>query len=293
MHRNVDYLDKFIGIAQKNLGMKWFAIADGAQHRSLPRALMTPGKNVKCLFDVATDSPLANYSPYFLELPSPSCDSESWRWITRNAALKPCLTVLASKADFHEIFLGLFNFLDTLLPSGDVMVLAFWDPAILGALVGQSDDKTLHVPGPILTPQQCARLCSNLSHWWYWGRFGALHEIEISLRDSELKFLELDQFQVDALVEASLPDQIIYHLERTHPLLICNDSPEFRYENVKGAVLLARTYGLRTMRDLIDFVCLKLNYADQIESDPTIASVLMRVRNKEWSLREAMQNLPS
>ena len=127
------------------------------------------------------------------------------------AKRQPCVTVAASRLPFDVLFEHLKQFAEIRLHDGTEMFFAFWDPAMLGTLIGQNDDASLHVPGPVLDNEQRTMPFGGLAGWWYWDRNGALHSVEIDGEASTVRLTEplmLGQGQVVDLVEASLPGRI-------------------------------------------------------------------------------------
>lgn len=202
------------------------------------------------------------------------------------------MTIIASAVEFSKIFDSLERAMDVLFDDGYCMFLAFWDPAVLGSLIGQSDDSTLHVQGPVLNLQQRRRMESFISGWWYWGRGGVMHSIQIEVGGGGIQKIMLDQSQVDALVEASLPDHVLFHVEKNLPVLLGNDEPLMRYQKIQASLKDARELGLTSMADLVNFVCLDLHYGGRLREEPSAVELLSRVKNKEMSFLEAAQNFP-
>lgn len=174
------------------------------------------------------------------------------------------------------------------------MFFAYWDPAILGTLFGQEDDLTLHVPGPVLSIEQQRYFANVLHGWWYWDRKGELHEIELVPPEGETARapFQLNQAQVDLLVEASVPDHLVYFIELNQAHLFQKMSASERYEFVRTALYSARLLGLHEMRDLVNFVCVMLIYKEQAVEESAVADILDKVRRKEISFDEAMQLFP-
>ena len=103
----------------------------------------------------------------------------------------------------------------------------------------------------------------------------------------------LTQAQEDALVEASVPDQVLYHLEQNRPTLFDQQLPHFkRYRFVREVLKAARKLGLEGMRDLTSFVALCLIYRQRIETDPQILQLLDQVQQKTITLSEALELMP-
>ena len=274
-------MQDFYEAARQHPNWHWYAIADAAQHKALPKALGQSGTLQRCLLDAPPGSPLAAVSPHLVQLPSPEPDPESapWMWLRRNAPGLPCATVVASTLPFEQVFAHFKPLMEVLLPDGQDMVFAFWDPAILGTLVGQADDATLHVPGPVLSAAQRATFLQALTSWWYWDRLGALHCIDLT--DAASAILELDalplqltQPQVDDLVEASVPDHVLHYVDLNQGHLLSDIPPKERYPTVRNLLVAARDIKLDVMSDLVNYVCAALIYKDRFASDKTILDLL-------------------
>lgn len=284
----------FIDAATRNPQWNWYAIADSAQHRDLPGALANGGSLTQCLFDTPPGSPVAANSPHLVQIDAPNEDATTWKWIARNAHSKPCVTVLASQADFDTLYAHLKQFIEVLLPDGDDMFFAFWDPAILGVLMGQSDDPTLYVRGPVLEDLQRATFSQNIAAWWYWDRDGAIRSLQLvdTAKERASLPLQLNQKQVDDLVEASVPDQVLYHIELNQPQLLSDIDRSQQYGLVRSHLQNARDIKLETMNDLVNYVCAALIYQEQFRTDPAITALLAKVKNGDLKLTQALEQMP-
>lgn len=271
----------------------WYAIADAAQNRALPAAIAPDGRS-RCLLGATDGSPLAAQSPHLVALPAPHEQASPWRWIERQAKHAPCATVLASALAFDELFAHLQLFTEVLLPDGTDMLFAFWDPATLGTLVGQADDATLHVPGPVLDPAQQRALLRNLSGWWYWDREGSLHHIDpgadvdgVSISEA----LKLTQEQVDTLVEASVPDHLIAHTRQNQPELLDRLAAREQYRFVRQQLARARAHGLVGTGDLVNYVCVALAFGARFDEIPAMAALMQRVRTESLPFKEVLSTV--
>ncbi|MGZ8884794.1 MAG: DUF4123 domain-containing protein [Halobacteriota archaeon] len=284
----------FEKLARQNSSLRWFAIADSAQHRALPNAIAEENYQVRCLFGASPDSPVAQHVPHLVELSSPLQGSPSWSWISLHSKKIPCVTVIATEKSFDTTFSQLTGCLEAVLPDGDAMFFAFWDPAILGTLVGQEDDETLHVRGPVLTPGQRSMLTSGMQAWWYWDRAGNLHALQTDDTGSApaLPPLTLSQTQVDDLVEASVPDHVLYYLQLNQPFLIDGIPYLQQYKVVRDTMKEARDTGLNSMRDLVNFICMKLIYGDRMHTDVFIRALLDKVQRGELTFEKALEAFP-
>jgi Domain of unknown function (DUF4123) len=288
-------VQSFIEASAHNPQWHWYAVADAAQHRDLPGALVrNSGLQTRCLFDAPVDSALAAQSPHLVELEQPSDQAPSWKWIKRYANGKPCVTVIASNVGFDALFAHLQRFTEVFLPDGKDMFFAFWDPAILGVLVGQNDDPTLYVRGPVLNDKQYATLTHPMAGWWYWDRDGNLRSIKIITGTTEHADtpLQLTQKQVDDLVEASVPDHVRSHIELNQPQLLRDIELAQRYGLMRKHLLNARQLKLEAMGDLVNYVCAALIYQDQFQTNPEITALLEKVKGGELPLVKALEQMP-
>lgn len=287
-------MEIFNSAATQNPAWHWYVIADSAQHKALPGALTKNGETSRCFLDAPEGSPLSASAPHLVKLSTPQTDTPSWTWLRRNAATLPCVTVLASELNFDAVFSHLQRFTEVLLPDGEDMFFAFWDPAILATLLGQADDPTLHVPGPVLSEIQQATLTQDIKAWWYWDREGALRSLNMSQEENTYTDtpLQLTQKQVDDLVEASVPDHVLYHLELNQPLLLDDIKASKRYGVVQRHLVEARDIKLETMIDLVNYVCAGLIYKEQLKHDELILSLLNRVKQGELKFSEALEQMP-
>lgn len=284
----------FEAVARDNSALRWYAIADSAQRKGLPASVAQEDYPVRCLFGASQGSPLAHHSPHLVELCSPLEAGHTWNWISLHGKAKPGLTIIASEMPFDDLFVQLAGCVEVTLPDQFEMFLGFWDPAILGTLMGQGDDHTLHVAGPVLTAGQRSKMVQGTHAWWYWDRDGGLHSLAVDAAPgpSSTVPLHLTQAQVDDLVEASIPDHVLYYVELNQPLLIADTPARQRYGVVREALGQAREIGLSSMNDLVNFVCLTLIYNEQMQTDKDITDLLARVRTGELSFSQALDAIP-
>lgn len=282
-------------VARQHPLWHWYAIADSAQSKSLPGALTDAGGQARSLLGATQGSPLAEKSPHLVTMSSPVRGGAGWEWIARMGARQPCVTVVASLLPFDALFEQLKQFAEIRLPDDTEMFFAFWDPAILGTLIGQQGDATLHIKGPVFDDKQRAMLYGGLSGWWYWDRDGAMHSVDIEVETPTVRLikpLKLAQHQVDELVEASMPDHVLYYVDLNQPHLLADISPRERYQHVARALRGAREIGLETMKDLVNYVCASLIYGPRWHQDGTIAELLASVKNGGVRFSEAMKMMP-
>lgn len=294
MQRVKSDIEIFEGACLEDTELKWFALADSAQDRRLPGALSTSTRNVRCLFGGLQGSPLALHTPHLVELPQPTHLDCTWEWISRNAPSIPCLSIIATRQKFDDLYDQFVDCTRVVFPDSYTMFFAFWDSAVLGTLVGQVDDRTLHIPGPVLSQDQQAALTDGIEKWWYWDRSGDRHAIAIQTQEGGAAFrpFKLSQSQIDDLVGASVPDHLLYYINLNQPHLLEDIPYSERYGLIRKALVEAREIRLATMRDLVDFVSIKLYYQERMNYDTRIAILLREIRDGQISFRDALNKLP-
>jgi hypothetical protein len=276
-------------------GWYWYAIADSAQNAALPEAIAQGAAQVRCLLGATQGSPLAKQSPHLVRLGPPDAGNAAWQWIARMAPRQPSVSIVASALPFDALFEQLKQFTEIRLPDNYDMFFGFWDPAILGTLIGQSDDATLHVRGPVLDTDQRAMLFGGLTGWWYWDRDGYLHTVDVGDAPPICLSapLALTQVQVDDLVEAAVPDHVLYYVDLNQAHLL-SDLPESgRYAYVEQALEGARGIGLISMMDLVNYVCMTLIFGERWYRDREIADLLLKVKTKQLEFSEMITLLPT
>lgn len=276
-----------------------YAIIDSAQDASLLAALhkATADTQSQCLLPDADGPELSKAAPHLVALPPFFQELDAWQLIVSRAEANPAsVTVIASLLPFSRLHAQLTAFTEVVLPDGEEMHFAFWDPAILGTLVGNRNDSTLHVPGPVLTARQVSKLLMGIQAWWYWGRDGRQHQIEDSApqRDANQVMLplKLAPVQLEMLIEASVPDHLLGYLKQNQPMLL-HTVPELeQYLNVKRHLLSARQVNLRGMQDLINYICAEFIYGDQMRNDSIIIELLGKVKAGEMTFTNALEQFP-
>ncbi|WP_170860382.1 DUF4123 domain-containing protein [Duganella sp. CF458] len=276
-----------------------YAIVDSAQDASLLAALhkATPETQSECLLPDAQGPELSKAAPHLVALPPFVEELDAWRLIARRSAANPaCVTVIASPLRFSRLHAQLAAFTEVVLPDGDEMHFAFWDPVILGTLVGQKSDSTLHVTGPVLTARQRSKLLTGVQVWWYWGRDGKEQQIIDEARQSDADQvvlpLKLAPVQLEMLIEASVPDHLRGYIKQNQPMLMHGMSELEQYLSVKRHLLSARRLNLRGMQDLINYICAEFIYGEQMRNDSVIIELLGKVKSGEITLAKALEQFP-
>lgn len=287
----IEYTNQWVR-EHPDIFLRLYALADAGQDRGMWQRLARHSVASRALLASAAD----DLSPHLFDLGSATERSAELSAVLSQRHAPAAYTLICSSLPLLELHAHLRQFVDVKLPGDYEMLLAFWDSAILGTLVGQADDDTLHVAGPVLLPQQLQALLRPIAAWWYCDRKDNWHRIEQPNQDAldpVTQALVLTQAQEDALVEASVPDQVLYHLEQNRPTLFDQQLPHFkRYRFVREVLKAARKLGLEGMRDLTSFVALCLIYRQRIETDPQILQLLDQVQQKTITLSEALELMP-
>ena len=240
------------------------------------------------------------FSPHLLALGSATAPSTALQSALAFRHPTTAFTLLCSPLPRQELHTHLARFADVKLEGDMEMLLAYWDPAILGTLVGKASDDSLHVPGPVLRPEQLQAFLSPLAAWWYCDRESRWHRIDTPALAKEanepqpLAFtFALTQAQEDMLVEASVPDQVLYHLELNQPHLFDDRQTHAkRYGFVRAVLGSAKQLGLTGMRDLVNFTSLCLIYRRRMQTDPEILRLLDQVQKRAMTLDQALEHMP-
>lgn len=311
-HTQYTWPDVLTDLAQRHAShiapeaLNLYLLADPALDRAQYRALLAhSSQTFNLLPAVQEDAQHAKAVPQIMQLGSGPAVWQlqaAWHRAVKPNRMPGAFTILCSALPAEQLLAHLQHFLAVQLPQNLSMVLALWDPAILGTLVGQSSDTTLHVAGPVFTDEQIASLMQPITAWWYGDRSGAWHCIEPQLAassDQPAAFqahqqpLQLTQQQEDALVEASVPDQILYYIRLNTPLLFEEHVSAYnRYRFVRTTLKAGRILGLTGLRDLVNYTALCLIYRQRMQTDADILSLLSQVQQKHITLDEAMKLMP-
>lgn len=269
-----------------------YGVIDAAQDSSfLKRKDILQSRNI--LVEAAGDK-ASELSPHLIQL-SHNINSSEWEYINHRIVGTSRMTLIVTRLTFDDLYAHLRQFIDVKFEGGLEMYLAFWDPAILGTLVGQKTDKTLYVQQQVLLEEQKKILLKPIYSWWYWDRIGQLHTI-IGYNNCELQIFydwrqpfEFTIEQEELMVEATFPDHLIYYLKLNNPFLIKSFNNWDLYLYVIEMLKKAREYSLNGTRDILNFICLTLIYKDKFESDMFLQSILLKVKNKIINMDQAME----
>ena len=90
------------------------------------------------------------------------------------------------------------------------------------------------------------------------------------------------------LVEASVPDHLLQHIEQNQPELLERLPPPDRYDFVRQQLARAREHRLGGTGDLVNYVCISLEYGARFDSVPSVAAALAKVKSGKESFNAAM-----
>lgn len=252
--------------------------------------------NCRNLLTEAAGDKAAQISPHLIQL-NYSSNESVWQYINRRVVGTPKMTLIISALSFDDLYTHLRQFTNVQFEGGLEMYLAFWDPAILGTLVGQTTDKTLYVKQQVLSPEQKKILLGPIYSWWYWDRLSQLHKID-GKGESELRrfydwrnSFEFSAHQEALMVEATFPDHLIYYLKLNNPFLVEAFNEWDLYQYVIEKISQAREYTLNGTRDILNFICLTLIYKDNFEINKLLQSSLLNVKAKKITMDQAMEEI--
>lgn len=272
-----------------------FALIDIAQEPSLLQRIRDRELPSACLYGYAPDSPIAKGTPRLVQI-DPLRDETLLSRLIGLSSNRPIATILAANCDLSVLLSHIRACTDVRLDGHDDMFLAIWDPAILGVLLGVAADRTLHVEGPVLSLEQAKALVGPIHRWWYWDRKGNRQEIAWMLTQTDVLAvdlpLQLNSEQVEMLVEASVPDHLIYHLRTNLPELLEKLPVDKRYEFVCQQLKRARTHGLEGTGDLVNYVAIALAFGARFDEQDEVAATLRQVKEKKLSFDQAIKSLP-
>lgn len=277
--------------------LRLFALVDPAQDKRVVQMIASESAENECLFGYDLGSPIAKTTPRLVSL-SGSNASRLQTWLIRAMRDRPVATLIASTSGLPALAAHFRQCIDVELEGMESMYLALWDPAILGTLLGQPDDPTLHVRGPALKPEQIRDLVSPLRHWWYVDREGRLHDaISPAWRTEQhhgtsTNRMVLDAGQVDQLVEASVPDHLLQHIRQNQPELLERLRSQQHYRFAQQQLRRARDHGLEGTGDLVNYICFALAFGSAFDELPSMSALLARVKNGSMTFDEAMDKVP-
>ncbi|OTG82512.1 hypothetical protein B9T31_14545 [Acinetobacter sp. ANC 4558] len=292
-YTTVELLDIFTTKVLEDPNLNIYVLADAAQESKFLKAFTHLRQ--KCLIIEAAGEKARAVSPHLLQMPIDFFANE-WQWIQKNAAGTSIITIIVSGLSFKSLFDHLRCFLEIQLEGGLDLFLAFWDPAILATLVGNKEDTSLYVQGSLFNEKQIQDLLTPIHSWWYWNRVAQLQKIigfnqYLEKRPIIKTPIQFTVEQEEQMIEATLPDNLIYYLKLNNGFLVDHLDTQALYKMIIDNLPKARKIGLSGTRDLVNFMCLKLVYKDQFDTDTQLQSILNDVEKAKISMDDAMQKI--
>lgn len=276
--------------------LQLYLLLDAAQNQDL--LAQVPQSGAEALFAFTRASKEGKLSPWLVHLGSTAQALKTPQQNFLDAVLdvvqaSPCASLLASECEMPVLLAHLRLAMDPRLPGGDGSYLAFWDPAVLAALLGQSDPDTQTGIEPVLRPAQCQALLGPVARWWCWSRSGRLHEYAVAdfAGPAAPLPLQFSTAQVDALVKGNVPDLLIYYLNLNQVHLRDRLPPLAMHWFARQQLEFARRHGLAGTRDLLNYLCLALIAGARFDQLPGVVELLAKVKAGRLSFDELMRDI--
>ena len=276
--------------------LQLYLLLDAAQNRDL--LAQVPQSGAEALFAFTRASKEGKLSPWLVHLGSSAQALKMPQQDLLDAVLdvvqaSPCASLLASECEMPALLAHLRLAMDPRLPDGDGSYLAFWDPAVLAALLGQSDPDTQSGIDPVLQPAQCRALLGPVARWWCWSRSGRLHEYAVAdfAGPAAPLPLQLGTAQVDALGKGNVPDLLIYNLNLNQTHLRDRLPPLAMHWFVRQQLVFAHRQGLSGTRDQLNYLCLALIAGARFDQLPGVVELLARVKAGRLSFDQLMREI--
>lgn len=274
-----------------------YVLLDLAQSPSLKDLL--PEADAQPLFGFARNSKEAQLSPWLVKLGAAGAQlgkpqEKLLSHVLSIIQTQPCASLLTTDCDMPVLLAHLRRALDAKLQGQAAMYLAFWDPAVLAALMGQSDLSTGSRMEAVLDAAQRQALLGPVTRWICWSRAGRLVEYtpaQEAVKNATPLPLSLSKTQIDGMLAANLPDLLIYYLRLNQPTLRDKLPPLPMYWFVRQQIAFAARYGLKGTRDLINYLCVALIAGARFDLLPKVKPVLARVKAGALPFDKAMDEL--
>jgi hypothetical protein len=236
-------------------GRHLYMLADFAGLPDPQAALGTWVDQGLCLIDRNADVSVRNVSPILIELvPTLHGESRLQRSV-RAAEHYPVISWIESRLPAASLAMALQARLDAVLPDGDEVLLAFYDPRILPNLLAVLDELVR------------TAFCSIVSRWWYPDRSGQLVCLmgDGGHTDRLVAPLGLNAAQQNALIQAAEPDAVWHLLREQNSDALDHIAPAHRYAWLVGQVDRARGYRVEDIPALASYCLLALEHGDAFD----------------------------
>lgn len=256
-----------------------YALVDHAGAPGLLRRLhdypTTPWVN---LFSGSREELAIDAAPLLLTL-QPPLDTCWLPWLHTSCLESTSLTLLYSNADSHNLVHGLKKRLNVLLPDEVPALLRYFDTRILESLL------------EVLKPEQRESFLGIASRWMWFDRSGNLqtHDAVPALEDSWASPFALSEQQQNTMIDAADADVLVQQMQ-THGWDLCaTHSRAQLYELAYSTLAETKEFGIEGMPSQTLFALACLQLGPNFIKETKWAALLRRIRNKEISFEDAIQ----
>ncbi len=268
-----------------------YVLLDLAQSPSLKDLL--PEADAQPLFGFARNSKEAQLSPWLVKLGAAGAQlgkpqEKLLSHVLSIIQTQPCASLPTTGCDMPVLLAHLRRAMDAKLQGQVAMYLAFWDPAVLAALMGQSDLSIDIRMEAVLDAAQRQALLGPVTRWICWIRAGRLVEYapaQDAVKNAAPLPLSLSKTQIDGMLAANL---LIYYLRLNQPTMRDKLPPLPMYWFVRQQIAFAARYGLSGTRDLINYLCVAPIVGARFDRLPKFKPVLARVKAGALPFDKAM-----
>jgi hypothetical protein len=265
-------------------GLSRWVIVDSASYAAAwpeLRSLVNPSA-ISSLFD---DTPFARdeaVAPMLIHLDG--VNDSALAHLVKIAVEYPAVVWLKTRMAQKALLDSLRAKLRAEIHNERAVTLRYYDPRVLPVLV------------QILRPDQQGILGADIDEWLWLDRQAILKSWipephRTSERDDPFfrRVLSLSDAQVNTLLAASFPDRVVNLLVQDNATLLRPFNAPSRHALVVAAITRARTFDLESEFDCATFVTLALQLGPTFEAQNDWAPLLSRVKSKEMTLSDALE----
>jgi len=206
---------------------------------------------------------------------------ELLKWICSQGTYSSSIIFIESPLPLSELGRRLALRLDATLQGEIDIFLRFFDTRIFEKLMA------------VLSVEQINAFLNVAHCWWFVDRKGMLQSVEADFSDFEVPTIPLDltQLQEDAMLDHSIPDQIIGMLTESVPRELENLPIDSRHDFVLRHIAAANDAGIKETHELVLYCALALLHGELFSQEKNWTILLNDVRSKKTSLTEIVQGL--
>lgn len=260
-----------------------FATVDLASAPNALRQLGNLGAHVGCLLDGALVEDGESVAPWLIALDRPGQPDLLER--TVDIAMRaPAVTWIASDLPARELLQRLQSRVDVALRQGDSLLLRYYDPRLLGELLG------------CLKAKQREHFLAVGQRWMVLDRDFTCHSFECTAsteNDPLVELLQLDDNQEALMVEISEASRALVLVEEVTPGALAAVPPQHRYALARrcGDELAAIGMGALPERMALMPLAAADGHADAFFKSVRWASVRERLANRSLDFDAALAEL--